>query len=165
MKKRCVVLVFSCLFLLLFSGTAALAADVDNVYDSCVKECQIERFEDGSYAIDETTVYIPAGSAVKSAFLNKSASRTYTYFESSNNKAWSFTINGSFRYNGTTAYAVDASCSSRIYANGWSCTSKSATYSNAVAKGTGTFRCLSLTKSISIGLKCAADGTITNVNY
>ena len=127
-------------------------------------EKSIERitFDDGSYAIIETTVS-QTPFTLFAAAKTKSASRTYTYYEADNIKKWDFSVNGTFSYDGSTAKATSSSSSYNIYASGWSLVSRNASKSGATATATGTFKYASITKSTTIGLKCSADGTISAV--
>ncbi len=127
-------------------------------------ETSIERitFDDGSYAIIETTVS-QTPFTLFAAAKTKSASRTYTYYAADNIKKWDFSVNGTFSYDGSTAKATSSSSSYNIYASGWSLVSRNASKSGATATATGTFKYASITKSTTIGLKCSADGTISAV--
>lgn len=157
---------FSCLLTiaLLFSlcGFTCFAAPGSTNEQNHV---QIETFDDGSYIVDELIIHEPEGLSTLASYKTKSATRTYTYYNAANKKAWTFSLTGTFKYNGSTSSATAASVSSETFVIGWKCDSKSASKSGATAKGTATFKNIVQTKNISIGLKCSANGTISNVNY
>lgn len=130
-------------------------------------EREYEYYDDGSYAIIETTLITATSLATAdiNSTVSKRALRTYTYYSSSNKKEWDMTLDATFEYTGSKATATKSSVDYTIYVTGWSCSSKSATKSGATAKASGTFKYKSVTKSKSIGLKCSKNGTISNVDY
>ena len=91
----------------------------------------------------------------------KTAHRTYTYYNNAGKTAWDFTLTATFSYDQKTAKATAASTSYKIYVSGWKCASKDSSTTGATAKGKGTFKYLTLTKNVELGLKCSASGTIT----
>lgn len=126
-----------------------------------------ETFEDNSYVVDEIQVLYPNYSSISPTATTKSktAVRTYTYYDSLGKKCWSFSLTGTFQYNGSTSKATAASSSYTIYVTGWKCSSKSATYSGNTATGIAAFKYLTRTVNVKIGLKCSASGSISNINY
>ena len=126
----------------------------------------VETFEDGSYIVEDIQI-IPDNSITSPMATTKSktAVRNSTKYNAAGQKCWTFSLTATFQYNGTTSKAVAASCNYTIHKTGWSCQSKSSTYSGNTAKGSATFKYLTATSSTTIGLKCSASGTISNVNY
>ena len=144
--------------ILAFSSSAACFASTTAEGDVAV-----EYYSDGSYAtiemvIDEDT--IPCASA---AMKTKSATRTYTFYNANKQKAWAFSLKGTFQYNNTSATATASSCSTQKFISGWSCVSKRSSKAGATVKGSSTFKYLTLTKSVPqpFGMKCSAKGTIS----
>lgn len=137
-----------------------IAASVPAFAETQVISRETEHYPDGSYAVIETVVF--ENTAVPfAAASTKSASRTYTFHRADGKAAWDFTLTGTFTYNGTTAKATKAATSYKVYISGWTCT-KNSSVSGAVAKGTGKFTYKSgSTKTVSLCLKCSANGTIT----
>lgn len=129
---------------------------------STIKSVEREYFPDGSYAIVETVIDENNGISLFASENSKSASRTYTYYNSNDRKEWDFTLKGTFSYNGSTAKATAASTSYNVYVSGWKCSNRKAWTTGATAKGSATFTYNSLmSKDITLGLKCSAKGTIT----
>lgn len=143
---------------------AAMSATAFADTGSTVRNIEKEYFPDGSYAVIETVIEESSGISLFATEKSKSGSRTYTYYNSDNKKAWDFTLNGTFSYDGTTAKATAASTSYNIYVSGWKCSNRKAWTTGATAKGSATFTYNSLmSKDVTLGLKCSADGTITAV--
>ena len=135
--------------------------------DNSDSKIEYEHYNNGSYAVVSTVVEEPESYriALLSAQKTKTASRTYTYYNKNDKKAWTMTLKATFSYNGSKAKTISSSVSHTIYINGWKCTNKFAVKSGAATKATGTFRYGTLTKIKSIGLKCSKTGTILAVNY
>lgn len=126
------------------------------------KQIKKEYYPDGSYAVIETTVEQHSSIAFLTTAKTKSAHTTYTYYNANDEKAWDFTLKGTFSYNGSTAKATAASTSYNIYVSGWKCSNKKAWTTGATAKGSATFTYKSLmSKDVTLGLKCSASGTIS----
>lgn len=121
---------------------------------------EIEVYDDGSYAVIETTVTSPSISTFATA-QTKNASRTYTYYSAGSVKEWDFTVKGTFSYDGSTAKATAVSTSYNIYVTGWSLFSRDSSKSGAKVTATGNFKYKTMTKSTTIGLKCSPSGTIS----
>lgn len=159
---KSISILLSIVMCILLSIQPAFAqTDTQTVYYNVIS------FEDGSYIVDEIHVSNPdpSGIGIMAATKSKTATRTYTGYNKSNTKCWSFTLKGTFQYDGSTSKATAASSSYTTYVSGWKCSSKTATYSGNTAKGTATFKHLTTSANVAIGLKCSADGTISNVNY
>ena len=161
---RKISITLTLIFIMLF--TAAIPCHAASLTNTENINTEYEYYDDGSYAIintiieeSDTTVVAPLATTK-----SKTASRTYTYYNQKNKKAWAMTLTAKFSYNGSKATATSSSVSHTIYINGWSCSSKSATKSGATAKATGIFKYSTLTKTKTIGLKCSKTGTISVVN-
>ena len=130
-------------------------------------EREYEYYDDGSYAIIETAISTPSdiSSIGTHSSSSKRATRTYTYYGTTNEKEWDITLDATFEYTGTKATATKSSVDYTIYVTGWSCSSKSATKSGATAKASGTFKYKTVTRSKAIGLKCSKSGVISHVDY
>ncbi len=124
-----------------------------------VIETEVQHFADGSYAVIETVIENRVSLFATPS--TKTAHRTYTYYNDAGKSAWDFTLTGTFSYDQKTAKATAASTSYNIYVSGWKCASKDSWTTGATAKGKGTFKYLTLTKNVELGLKCSPNGTIT----
>ena len=120
-------------------------------------------YSDGSYATMETIVYGNENS-IQPMATAKFSQRTYTYYDSSDKKAWDFTVKGTFQYDGTRVVAKSSSSSYNVYISGWKCASRSTTKSGATVKGTARFEYRgAASKTVTIGMKCSKTGTISAI--
>lgn len=126
-----------------------------------VIETEVQHFADGSYAVIETVIENQVSLFAASA--TKTAHRTYTYYDNAGKAAWDFILTGTFNYDQKTAKATAASISHKFHINGWKRSSGDSWTTGATAKGKGTFKFLTLTKNIELGMKCSPTGTITAV--
>lgn len=112
-------------------------------------------YEDGSYAIITTG----AGSLTR-AVIDKD--KTYTYYNSSGQRCFSYTLYASFTYNGTTSSADDCHYFISIYRQGWEISTHREYVSGNTAYGSATFTGPEdQTRSLSISLTCDKDGNVT----
>ena len=96
----------------------------------------------------------------------KTASKSYTYYNSLGNKAWTVTLTGTFTYTGTTSTCTKASSSITIYDSTWYLKAKStkASGSSAIVNLTG---CRDLqgsvarTESCTVTLTCDKNGNLS----
>ena len=123
----------------------------------------VEHFDDGSYAVIETTYYPIQDSIALFSQNTKRASRTYTYYNSSNVKSWDFTVKGTFSYNGSTSSAETVSTSYNIFSSGWILSSRKSSKSGSSVSATGIFAKNLTSKTVTIGLKCSPKGVISNL--
>ncbi|BDF70684.1 hypothetical protein CE91St41_20870 [Oscillospiraceae bacterium] len=147
MKKRltAILTLLFCLSMCL----PTLAAEV-----STTKATQIIWFEDGSHAEIVTLVSL--------ARSTKSGSKSYTYWNSSNIKAFTYTLNGEFFYDTKTSRATSASASYSIYLSGWSLSSHDETASGSTVYGDATFKGPGgASEDVSLTLTCDKNGNIT----
>lgn len=91
-------------------------------------------------------------------------SKTYTY-KHNGEALWKVTLTGWFQYNGVTSTCLDSSCSTTVYASGWSCSSKTSYELNNQAIGDATMvkKFLGITidsQSVHLTLVCDKDGNV-----
>lgn len=149
------------LIILILIFTLAFSLPVYAGVDDQILATEIQQFEDGSYVIIETVLHNQKVSLFASK--SKTASTSYNYIAPNKEKEWSFTVTGTFSYNGTTAKATDVSSKATIYNKKWSVSSHKDSKSGAKVTSTYTFKYQSKTKSATIGLKCSADGKISAI--
>lgn len=111
-------------------------------------------YSDGSYAIITTEV-----SFTRSTIEHD---KTYSYFNSSQIKCFSYTLHASFTYNGTRSSADSCYASVSRYERGWEVdshdeyTSGSTAYGSAVFSGPG-----EASRSVNLTLTCDKNGNVT----
>lgn len=140
---------------LLFSLCAvpALAAD------DTVKTVDVIYFEDGSYLTVELT---EQRTPLTRTTYSVTGSKTGYYNNSSGELMWTFTVRGTFSYNGTTSSATSASYSYTIEDSTWKFISGSAYCSGNQAIAEGHFRCaLILNRYTTLTLTCDANGNLS----
>lgn len=127
---------------------------------------EIEYFENGDYIetviSDETNNNaIPPLATTKTI----TKSKTKYYKNSAGTVLWYATIKATFTYNGSTSKCTSCSHSASAPASSWSIKSISSSKSgnSATAKATAThnFGVTSVDYSMSVTIKCSADGTIS----
>lgn len=121
------LLVLACIF------PAAAASDAQSLTETTT---EIVRYDDGSYDVVTLTIETP----ITRAASTKSGSKTVTKYSTKNVKQYSFTVKGVFAFDGSSAWATNASTSYQIFVDGWSCTDRSASKSGNSVTGTGTFK-------------------------
>lgn len=107
--------------------------DVEASSTLSVSTDSIEYFSDGSYFL--TTISIEDEIRNQRATTTRTASKTKSYVDSSGTTLWSFTITGSFAYNGYTCTCGQAKITTNVYSNEWKFTSTSAVPRNNTAIG------------------------------
>lgn len=154
MKSKLITLL-TIITLLVVSAVPSFAAGPSKV------ETRVEQYSDGSYAIitiEEEPNITPFATAK-----SKTVQTTYEYHSVQGKHEWDFILKGTFSYDQKTAKATAASTSYKIYVSGWKCASKDSWTTGATAKGKGTFKYLTMTKNVELGLKCSPSGTVTAV--
>lgn len=149
------------LIILILIFVSAFSLPVYAGVDDQILGTEVQQFEDGSYVITETVLHNSKVSLFASK--NKTASTSYSYYNSNKEKDWSFTVTGTFSYNGTTAKATDVSSRATIYNKKWTISSHNDSKSGAKVTSTYTFKIQSKAKSATVGLKCSADGKISTI--
>lgn len=119
----------------------------------------IEYYDDGSYGV----ISIQKDHAKSNTVTE---TKTYKYYDSSNNLNWKASITASFTYNGVTASCTSVSKSHTIYDNSWKCTASNCSKSGATATGNFTFKHYVLlipnkTINKTLTLTCDKNGNIT----
>ena len=150
MKRALAVILTAVLLVVFVSGYSFALSEVDTT---------IEYYKDGSYGI----VSIQK-SYTKSGTITET--KTYKYYDSSNNLDWKASITASFTYNGSTASCTSVSKSTTIYDSAWKCTAASCSKSGATATGNFTFKNYMLgipvnTINKTLTLTCDKNGNIT----
>lgn len=120
-------------------------------------------YNDGSYAVITTTIQdtsIKTWTRALASSTSKNASKTYILHDQTGEDVASFTVSGTFTYDGTTARAIRSSCSASAN-SGWECTKKTSKCSGATVTGNATFRLNGVSKKATIKLTCSANGSIS----
>ena len=94
---------------------------------------QVEQYENGAYAV--VTVYDDTIARAGT----KTGHKDYKYYVSGS-LAWTYTVHGSFSYNGSSASCTAASATCDIRDSGWKLTSNEAYPSGSAAVAKGTMR-------------------------
>lgn len=136
--------------MLALSCSATLAEEVQET--TTVAAC-----EDGGYIVTTLTI-IPA---ITRASGTTSGSKTVTKYNILDVKQYSFTVHGTFSYNGSAATAISASTSYTIYQSGWSCTYRSTTKDRDTITGSATFRNGIAVNYPTATLTCAPTGKVS----
>lgn len=153
MKSKFIML-FTTIALLVISTVPSFAALPSNM------ETRVEHYPDGSYAI--ITIVEEVHNKAYAA-PTKTVQNVYKYYNQDKKLAWDFPLKGTFSYDKKTAKATAASTSYNIYVSGWKCSSRDSWTTGATAKAKGTFKYLTLTKNVELGLKCSPSGVVTAV--
>lgn len=112
-------------------------------------------YEDGSYAIITT-----GAAGLTRATCNES--KTYTYYNPSNQRCFSYTLYASFTYNGITSSADYVNYNAAIYRQGWDILKHNEYTSGKTAYGSATFTGPTGTQyPVSLSLTCDKDGNVT----
>lgn len=90
----------------------------------------------------------------------KTASKTYTIKNSAGTTIGSYTLIGTFQYNGSSSACTKASYSTSVFNSNYNFSSKSAHRSGNTAIGSFTLSSSIQTISKTLTLKCSANGTI-----
>lgn len=149
MKKLITLFLF---VIMLFSAVPAYASTSADLQHTT----KTYYLEDGSYYVDTTTVQLLNARAAA-----RDASKTREFYDSNDKLAWTFTVSGTFTYDGVKATASKPSCLASIKISGWTCSSKSATVSGAKAIGKATFKFNSTPQSTEVTLTCSPSGQIS----
>lgn len=152
--KRIISSALVLVVLLAFYCTPIMAADIADH-----PEQTITYLSDGSYIITTTEVVesIQPFAAEKTI----SGKKVHRHYNASDELMWSFSVHGTFTYNGTTAKATAASYSYSISNSDWSFKSASASYSGATATATGTFKHGIFSHTATVSLTCSPTGVLS----
>lgn len=162
MKKLIAVLIMTTL---LFSMVFCISANAAETSENT--KTTVEILENGDYIETVIIDYTAAGNSDYSinATQTKTGRKTSNYKNSSGAVLWSVSVTGTFSYNGTTSTCTSCSHSTTAPSSAW--TIKSASHSKsgntATARATATQKTSTGTKdfSMSVTLKCSANGTLS----
>lgn len=155
-NKKFISLVIALLLILSIPFTA-FAQENEN------KIVSIEYFDDGSYLIVEL---VEEETLLTRATSSKPGSKSFTYYNSSDEPVWKATLNATFTYTGSSATCTSASVSYKIYDDAWKCTSAVASKSGRTARGDFVFKKYVLgipikTIEKSLTISCSNTGTLS----
>lgn len=157
MKKNIFVsIVLSLAVLISCFSMSVYAAEENNVTST-----SIEYFDDGSY-----TVITITEEASNSRASTKTGSKTASHKSSDGDVLWTYTITGTFTYNGSSSTCTAVSDSYTIFDDHWHMDSHSTWRSGNTAYGTVTMKRKFLgitTKTVShdLQLTCSATGVLS----
>lgn len=153
MKK--VVSLAMCIVALFSTSLNTFATTVSPI--SPVQE-QVIQNSDGTYVVITTEI----GNEInlRDGRSSRSASKTYTCRSNAGSTLWTFTLNASFSYNGSTCSAQGASTTYSIKNSSWSCKDKSSRCSGNTAYGTGIFSSSTGSKTANLSITCDKNGNI-----
>lgn len=157
MKKLSSVLAFCLCALLVLSF--APSSNV-RAYDDAGKVTSYTTYlPDGSYYV---TTICESDAACLSVQQQKSGHKTVEKYDGKDNLLFSFTVKGTFTYDGTTSKAISASYEYTLDASFWSFSDGSAYCSGNVATASGTFKQFWIFQpnEITVSLACSPTGTL-----
>lgn len=130
--------------------------------DSTLVSCETVYFEDGSYMVKTVREDISVQPNSIQAVKTKSGSATVDTYNASGDRVVSVTVRGSFRYDGSSAEAITASCSYNIIQSGWSCVSSDAYCDGPTAFANAVFEKFLLRDlDVTATLTCSPDGVLS----
>lgn len=152
MKKRLKFAVaFTMVLCMLFSILTISAGAVQSEISA-----ETVYFEDGSYMV--ITLEMSSANVRAST---RSASKTASYHNSSGELQYSFTLNGTFSYDGSSATATASSTSYQIYNSDWRCTTCMSSKSGNSVTGTATFKKSIWANTKDLKITCSPTGVIS----
>jgi len=158
MKKRILIAALS-LFVstTLFSTSTSINA-IENISSD---NTYTEYFDDGSYIVVTITE-----SETQSRSSTKDGTKTSTYYGANGDICWTYSVNGSFSYNGTSSSCTSVSDSYSIKNSSWHIDSHSCSRSGNTAYGNVTmdYKFIGITtKSVSdsVTLVCSPNGSLS----
>ncbi len=140
-------------------GSSYLPASAGEWQDSSYN--YTEYYSDGSYAVITITE-----DAVNAKASTKSAQKSYNYHNNAGESLWTYTLSGTFTYNGTTSSCTSVYDSYTIENSNWHLDSRSCYKSGKSAYGSVTMKYKVLgitTKTVSqdLTISCSAGGVIS----
>ena len=151
-KGLSLVLSVLMLFGMLMPSMTAKEADIAAV------STETEQLANGDY-IETVLVTYAQSDGAKASTVN--GQKTKSYKNSSGVVMWSVTVYGTFSYTGSSATCTSASRNTTCPGSGWSIVASSASKSGNTAKATATARYNNGNYSLSVTLKCNADGVLS----
>lgn len=91
----------------------------------------------------------------------KNDAHVFEYYTDNNHIAWTYTLHGTFTYDGSRSIVVSSSGSHAINDNRWTCTDSGYCF-GATVYGTVTGRMPTLTRTGNLTITCSPNGTITD---
>lgn len=148
--KKAIAVLLAVLLVVCFSVTAFAADDAGYVVSRTV-----EQYENGAYAV--VTVYDDTIARAGT----KTGHKDYEYYVSGS-LAWTFTVHGSFSYNGSSATCTAASYTYNINKSEWYRVKGEAYPSGSAAVAKGTMRRSSDGREVSpkVTLTCTPNGVL-----
>ena len=128
--------------------------------DGPVKSSEsITYFDDGSYCISYIISYDRPETRAASSVVT--GAKDVEYYNSSNDLCFTFSVIGTFSYNGRTATATSSDYDYEVFVSGWSLGSADSYCSGNTAYAEGTFeRFLSRDVVVDTSLSCSPDGNL-----
>ena len=113
-------------------------------------------FEDGSYLV----IMLEADPQTRAAA--PTASKSYTYYNSNDERQWIFMLRASFMYDGTNSEAISAEAAYTIVNRDWVLTDSDAYCQGAAAIGEAVFEHSTMgAVPVTVTIRCDKNGNIT----
>lgn len=161
--KKFTVLCFT--FIMAFAALGIISANATTTPKGT--QIQIEYLENGDYTETVINNELPDNVVISPFATTKTITKSKTTYHknSAGTVLWSVTIKGTFTYNGITSKCTSCSHSTTAPSSAWSIKSASHSKSGntATAKATATQKTSTGTKnfSMSVTIKCSANGTVS----
>jgi len=153
--KRLILITLAIAMLLIFPMSTYAAPTNASTFETTV-------FKDGSYIVTTISEALLLRGTAALPLSVKTGTKTVSYYSAANTLEWTFSVNGTFSYDGTTAAATSSSSSCSIYVSGWICNDRTAWYSGNMAYASATFKYINLlTKNTSVSLSCSPSGVLS----
>lgn len=152
-------------FIMAFATIGSISANATTAPKGT--QIQIEYLENGDYTETVINDELPDNVVISPLATTKTITKSKTtyYKNSAGTVLWSVTIKGTFTYNGSTSKCTSCSHSTTAPSYAWSIKSASHSKSGntATARATATQKTSTGTKdfSMSVTLKCSANGTVS----
>lgn len=152
-------------FIITFVALGSMSANAAEVPKET--QIQIKYLENGDYIETVIKDEIPDDTVTPPLATTKTITKSKTnyYKNSAGNVMWSVTIKGTFTYDGSTSKCTSCSHSASAPGTTWSIKNVSSSKSgnSATAKATATHKdgSLSTDYSMSVTIKCSANGTVS----
>lgn len=165
MKKRVICIVITLLLGLLCALPASAATDPATTNDATETVVDIEHYADGSYGvITLKDVSVVTGGDASRGTVSKT--KSYKYYNSSNEHVWTVSLTATFSYTGSSATCTSATPSHTIYNSNWKVTNETASISGNSATGNFTVKRYVLlipveTVNKTLTLTCSNTGVVT----
>lgn len=146
-----------------------LTASTENVYamEKPAQEVLVQKtqLENGDSLVITMNIDTTKSGLLRTTY-ERTASKTVSYKNSSGATAWTFTVNGTFTYNGSTSNCTKATDSYNVSISGWSCSSASSNTGGNKAIGTVKMNYYSIgvllqTITETVTISCDANGNIS----